>query len=79
MGPLNSLQSEPRQDVVLQGPEGNAAELPKSKDFASLFDEQEKFYKNEIRKKDDDILHLMVEKEKIQKQAQDLKQKSEEG
>ena len=76
---MNSLQSEPRQNVILQVPEGNATELPQSKDFASLFDEQEKFYKNEIRKKDDDILHLMIENEKIQKQAQDLKQKSEEG
>lgn len=77
--PLKSLQSECNQEDDVVQDKGNATELPKSKDFERLFDEQEKFYKTEITKKDDDILHLMTENEKIQQQVQDLKQKSEEG
>ena len=79
MEPLKSLQTERKQNDDVVQDKGNATKLPKSNDFESLLDEQEKFYKTEITKKDDDILHLMTENEKIQQQVQDLKQKSEEG
>jgi DNA repair exonuclease SbcCD ATPase subunit len=52
---------------------------PSNKDVGSLFDEQEKFYKNEVLKKDEEISRLITENEKTQQQIQNLKEKLDEG
>ena len=57
----------------------NESALPNSKDFKSLFEEQEKFYKSEILKKDEEIFQLMRKNEKIQMQVQDEKAKLDES
>ena len=56
-----------------------ASKLPSNKDFESLFDEQEKFYKHEISRKDEEISHLMSENTKTQEQIQNVKEKFNEG
>ena len=77
MKTLNSPELQLRQeDKKIQD---SASELPNNKDFESLFDEQEKFYKTEISRKDDENLQLMIENEKVQQQVQNLKEKRDEG
>jgi hypothetical protein len=77
MKTLNSPEFQLRQED--EKTQDSASELPINKDFESLFDEQEKFYKTEISRKDDENLQLMIENEKIQQQVQNLKEKRDEG
>ena len=79
MKALTPIQSEMGQEDGKTQDEDSASELPSNKDFKSLFDEQEKFYKTEISRKDDAISHLMIENEKTQQQIQDLKEKLGKG